>query len=308
MSRIRIALIGIGKIAREQHVPALAANAAFELVAGVSRHQTLDGVPNYKTLEDLLDAQPDVDAVAVCTPPQVRFDIARLALERGLNVLLEKPPGATLNEVHVLEELAWRNGKALFGAWHSREAAGVEPARLALSERAIRRVEITWKEDVRYWHPGQTWIWQAGGLGVFDPGINALSIVTRILPNRLVLKAAELRFPENCEAPIAADLAFADERGVPLSMALDFLQTGPPTWDIAIETDEGRVLLSKGGAVLQIDDEAPREAPDKEYPNLYARLETLVREGRVDVDVEPFRLVADAFLCGRRVTVEPFIE
>lgn len=151
MDRIRIALIGIGKIARDQHAPALAANDAFELVAGVSRHQRLDGVPGYTSLEELLDAQPGVDAVAVCTPPQARFRIARTALERGLHVMLEKPPGATLNEVHVLEELAWRNGRTLFAAWHSREAAGVEPARLALSERVVRRVEITWKEDVRYW-------------------------------------------------------------------------------------------------------------------------------------------------------------
>lgn len=308
MSRIRIALIGIGKIARDQHVPALEANDAYELVAGVSRQQKLEGVPNYTGLEELLAAQPDVDAVTVCTPPQVRFDVARTALERGLHVMLEKPPGATLNEVAALEELAWRNGKALFAAWHSREAAGVEPARTRLLERNIRRIEITWKEDVRYWHPGQTWIWKAGGLGVFDPGINALSIATRILPNRLVLKESELSFPENCDAPIAAELEFADEGGVPLTMSLDFLQTGPPSWDIVVETDRGRLVLSKGGAVLAVDGEPPLEATDNEYANLYARFETLVRENGIDVDVEPFRLVADAFLCGRRITVAPFIE
>jgi D-galactose 1-dehydrogenase len=308
MGRIRIALVGIGKIARDQHVPALAANDAYELVAGVSRQQRLDGVPNYTSLEDLLAAHPDLDAVTVCTPPQVRFDIARTALARGLHVMLEKPPGATLNEVHALEELAWRNGRALFAAWHSREAAGVEPARTLLLERDVRRVAITWKEDVRYWHPGQAWIWRAGGLGVFDPAINALSIATRILPNRLVLKEAELRFPENCEAPIAGELALTDEAGVPVTMSLDFLQTGPPTWDIAIETDDGPVLLSKGGAVLKVGDGPPQEAPDEEYPRLYRRFAALVADNGIDVDLEPFRLVADAFLCARRVTVEPFVE
>jgi hypothetical protein len=43
-------------------------------------------------------------------------------------------------------------------------------------------VEIVWHEDVRKWHPGQQWIWEPGGFGVFDPGINALSIATRIFP------------------------------------------------------------------------------------------------------------------------------
>ena len=48
----------------------------------------------------------------------------------------------------------------------------------------MKRLLVTWKEDVRHWHPGQQWIWEAGGFGVFDPGINALSIVTKIMPDR----------------------------------------------------------------------------------------------------------------------------
>ena len=43
------------------------------------------------------------------------------------------------------------------------------------------------------WHPGQEWIWQAGGFGVFDPGINALSIVTRILPRAGLRQARRSR-------------------------------------------------------------------------------------------------------------------
>ena len=49
-------------------------------------------------------------------------------------------------------------------------------------------------------------------------------------------------------------------------------------------------------------------ANDREYPRLYAEFETLIRERRSDVDIAPLRLVADAFLSGRRVTVAPFIE
>ena len=53
---------------------------------------------------------------------------------------------------------------------------------------------MDWKEDVTHWHPGQKWIWQAGGLGVFDPGINGLSILTRIMPHGIFLTGAELPF------------------------------------------------------------------------------------------------------------------
>lgn len=289
----------MGKIARDQHIPALARNDAFEVVGAASPHHRLEGVPNYASVEALLDALPDVDAVAICTSPQVRYDIARYALERGRHVLLEKPPGATLNEVSALVELATSQGVALFATWHSREASAVEPARRWLATRNVRRVAVTWKEDVRVWHPGQAWIWKAGGLGVFDPGINALSIITRILPGALVLKEAQLAFPSNCETPVAASLRLTTEQGTPVHMELDFLQTGPQSWDIDIETDTGRLLLSKGGSVMHVNGNAVIEAADNEYPNLYAHFEKLVRERRIDVDLAPFRLVADAFMCGR---------
>jgi D-galactose 1-dehydrogenase len=308
MSRIRIALIGMGKIARDQHVPALARNGAFELAAAASPHQRLEGVPNFSSIEALVEEMPGLDAVALCTPPQLRYSLARYALEHGLHVLLEKPPGATLNEVSALVKLAEEKGLALFAAWHSREAAAVDPARRWLEARRISAVAVTWKEDVRYWHPGQGWIWKAGGLGVFDPGINALSILTQILPGSLVLTDAELAFPSNCETPIAASLCLQNEFGTEVRMELDFLQAGAPSWDIAIETDAGRLRLSKGGAILQVGDEAPVATPDNEYPNLYARFENLVRNRRIDADVTPLRLVADAFLCGRRTVAEPFVE
>ena len=161
---IRVALVGMGKIARDQHVPALAADRNFELVGVASRHSVLEGVPSFPSLDALLQALPNVDAISICTPPQVRYDIARAALNHGRHVMLEKPPGATLGEVAALVELANRKGVSLFATWHSREASAVESARQWLAARKIRSVVITWKEDVRHWHPGQTWIWKPADL------------------------------------------------------------------------------------------------------------------------------------------------
>lgn len=305
MKPIRIALVGMGKIARDQHVPALSANRAFELVGVASPNNRLDGVPNFSTLEQLLDAIPSVEAISICTPPQIRYDLARLALSRGKHVMIEKPPGATLSEVASLVEIADRHGVSLFATWHSRAAAGVEPARDWLNMHEVRIGHIHWKEDVRVWHPGQTWIWKAGGFGVFDPGINALSIITRIMSSEVILRDAELFYPSNCETPIAANLTL-EARGATIRAEFDFLQTGPQTWDIDIETDKGRLLLSRGGSTMHINGNSIVVANDREYPTLYSQFETLVREGSSDVDIAPLRLVADAFLCGRRVMVAPF--
>jgi D-galactose 1-dehydrogenase len=308
MAAIKIALIGLGKIARDQHIPALAANDDFELIGAASPHNKLSGLPSFTDLPALLEGIPEVGAVSICTTPQVRFDIARYALERGLHVLLEKPPGMSVSEVIALAELAKRRDVALFASWHSRHACGVEPARVWLSARRIKRVAVSWREDVRVWHPGQTWIWEAGGLGVFDPGINALSILTRIIPGALALQNADLSFPENCATPIAVRLLLREQSGAPVEADFDFLQTGPQTWNIAIETDAGVLELSLGGKVLTINGREVPTSGTPEYDDLYVHFSKLVKDRRLDVDTAPLQLVADAFLCGRRVMVDPFVE
>jgi D-galactose 1-dehydrogenase len=306
MNPLRVAIVGFGKIARDQHVPAIAATEGVELVAVASRNASLPGVAHAATLDELLRDGPEIDAVALCTPPQVRQAQAVTALAAGKHVMLEKPPGATVAEINPLMTAARNAQRSLFATWHSRFAPAVEPARALLAGRKVRSVKITWKEDVRVWHPGQAWIFEAGGLGVFDPGINALSILTRILPQPLFVTSAELAFPANRDAPIAAHLALSDAQGLKISAEFDFRQTGPQSWDIDIETDVGPVTLSRGGAELRVVDKQLVDAPDTEYAGLYRRFRELTATGESDVDLAPLQLVADAFLLGRRRVVEAF--
>ncbi len=305
---LRLALVGLGKIARDQHLPAIAADGRLELVAVVSRNADLDGVAHFATLADLLASDVAVDAVSLCTPPQPRHSLAHAALAAGKHVMLEKPPGATLSEVEDLRLAAAARGLTLQTTWHSRYAQGVAPARTWLADKTIKSVRIDWREDVRVWHPGQDWIWEAGGLGVFDPGINALSIATAILPSPFFLTAATLHVPENRQSPIQAELDFVDTAGTPVRAEFDFLQTGPQSWDIEVDTDAGLLRLSHGGARLWIDGALAHEAPEAEYPGLYARFAELIAAGASDVDVTPLRHVADAFLLGRRVAAPAFVE
>lgn len=303
---IRIAIVGVGKIARDQHLPSIAGNAAFELAATVSRSGGIDGVPNFDTVEALLEARPDIDALSLCQPPQFRYEAAAKALAARRNLMLEKPPGATVSEVQALQSLAARNGVTLFATWHSRFAAAVEPARQWLSERTPRRVTVTWKEDVRLWHPGQAWIWQPGGLGVFDPGINALSIVTAILPQPIHLVDAVLEFPAGRDAPIAAHLNFAGAGGLVTTADFDWRHTGPQTWDIEVETDAGLLKLAMGGGRMEIDGKPVVAGDDREYAGIYSRFAKLIARGGSDVDLAPLVQVADAFMLGRREVVEAF--
>ncbi|MDD7911960.1 Gfo/Idh/MocA family oxidoreductase [Pseudovibrio exalbescens] len=302
----KIALVGIGKIARDQHIPSIHADKDWELAAVASRNASLDGVDNFSSLDELLEKRPDISTISLAIPPQPRFDYAVKALKARRHVMLEKPPGQSLAECFELEKLAKEMGVTLYASWHSRAADCVPDAKDWLAGKTLKSLRITWKEDVRRWHPGQDWIFEPGGMGVFDPGINALSIMTEILPDPVHVQQATLAFPENRDTPIAAQLMFHHSGGAQVTAEFDWLQEGLQSWDIEVETAQGTMKLAMGGSKMFINDELVKEGADHEYANLYRRMAELVQAEESDVDLLPLVHVSDAFALGRRVTVAPF--
>jgi D-galactose 1-dehydrogenase len=303
---IAIGVVGMGKIARDQHVPAIAVSPDFELVAIADPAVPEAGLPAYGDCAAMLAAHPKIAAVALCMPPAFRAAAASEALAMRKHVLLEKPPCSSMAEAEALASQAKRTGVSLFTAWHSQKGAAVAAAREWLRGRTVQSVTVTWKEDVRVWHPGQRWLWEEGGFGVFDPGINALSILTTILPGRLRLLDADLSIPANCATPIAARLSIESDHGFAVAAEFDFRQTGPHSWDIDVEAADGFLRLSNGGNRLEIDGYESPVGDEGEYAALYARFAGLIRARRSEVDLAPLRLAEDALHSGRVATVAPF--
>jgi predicted dehydrogenase len=302
MTMVRIGVVGLGKIARDQHLPAIADNEHFELAATVERSGAAGGL-NFTDYREMLRSARDLSAVAITTPPGPRYEIARDCLAAGLHVLLEKPPTATLAEIEELRERAAERGLTLFTTWHAQHNAAVTRAAELLRGRRVERMSITWHEDVEKWHPGQRWIWQAGGFGVFDPGINAFSIVSKIFPGSLFVRSADLVFVDEADTPIAADIEFGSP-GVDghLTCSLDWRRTEGEEWSIDIVTDGPSITLRDGGARLLVDGEAVETPGLGEYPDIYRRFAELIERGQSEVDVVPLRLVADCLLVGSRST------
>jgi len=307
-----IAIIGIGKITQDQHLPVIAKNPNFKLAALVSQRGLRQaGVPTFRTPAELYAALPDVETVAICTPPAVRHAIAREALDAGKHVLLEKPPTPTTAELDDLVAHAARRSRVLFATWHSQYNSAVDEARRRLAGRKLHSLHIEWKEDVKRWHPGQEWIWDAGNFGVFDPGINALSILTKIAPAPIFVKSAALSYPANRDTPIAASLVFSSLAAAgpasTFTAEFDWRQEGEQSWNIDIETAEGEKLrLSHGGSKLFAGGALVLEKPMAEYEGIYAHFADLLAAKKSAVDRAPLQLVADAFLVGKRLAVDAF--
>lgn len=305
MKPIRIAIIGYGKIAQDQHVPSIQGNPRFELVATSSRSG--QGVARAFTDWRALIREVDgLEAVAITTPPGPRYEIARECLLAGLHCLLEKPPTTGLAEIADLACLAEAQQRSLFTTWHAQHHSTVEAAAKVLAGKRIASLEIHWHEDVHKWHPGQRWIWDAGGFGVFDPGINAFSIATRIFPGGLFVDSAELSFPANAQTPIAADVVFrSPQADGPLTASLDWRRSEGEEWTITVTTSDGlTVRLEDGGSKLLLDGKAQTDDGIGEYPDIYRTFVDLIDERKSLVDVAPLRLVADCLLAGSRKSVE----
>ena len=297
MKPVGIAILGFGKIAADQHVPAIEGNERFKLLATSSRSGA-GPAPCFTDWRDLLGEMNGLEAVAITTPPGPRMAMAAECAKAGLHVLLEKPPTATLSEAEALGRV--NPDLTMFATWHARHNPAVLAAADLLAGKRIAAMRITWHEDVHKWHPGQQWIWQPGGFGVFDPGINAFSIATAIFPGPLFVKSAQLTYPEDAQTPIAVEAELASPAGDgPLACSFDWRSGDCEEWTIAVETSDGLTLrLERGGADLIVGGERQSCEGMGEYPSIYARFLDLIDNRRSDMDLSPLRLVADCLLAG----------
>jgi len=121
--RLNIAVIGTGSMGMnhlrvlrdfsEEHVHIVGVAETYEpnLKMAVSRFH----VPGYTDYREMVEkAQPDL--VAVVVPTHLHFEVASYMLDRGINVLLEKPMASNSEEALALIQLAqMRNAKLAIG-------------------------------------------------------------------------------------------------------------------------------------------------------------------------------------------------
>jgi predicted dehydrogenase len=112
------AVIGLGGIARNAHIPALTGSASkgrFELVAAVDALPTtkpLDGIPLFRSPDDLKQV-PGLDFVDICTPTASHLELTLWALQQGYHVICEKPVAVTEAEADQIAAAAERAGRVV---------------------------------------------------------------------------------------------------------------------------------------------------------------------------------------------------
>ncbi|MFC4948692.1 Gfo/Idh/MocA family protein [Pseudonocardia sp. GCM10023141] len=140
--RVRVALVGCGRIAQVAHLPALEKANGIELVAvcDPSEHVALAVAARYGIDAVHIEAKevfadPGVEAVLIAAPDRFHFDLVEDALEAGKHVLIEKPIASTVEQAARLVEMVAAAGVTLQVGSMKRHDPGLQFTRRFVREK-----------------------------------------------------------------------------------------------------------------------------------------------------------------------------
>lgn len=120
--KLKVGIIGTGWIA-DAHIQQYLKMPDVEVVAGADlvegkaeeffKRNGVEGVRCYPDHKSMIDAEPDLDAVSICTYNKTHAECAIYALNAGINVMLEKPMCVTTEEAVEIMRAEKKSGKIL---------------------------------------------------------------------------------------------------------------------------------------------------------------------------------------------------
>jgi predicted dehydrogenase len=207
VSTLKGALLGVGHVAIGGHLPGWRRRPDAEIVAAADgrsdrRGALLEIFPQarwYETAEDLL-AEETLDFVDICTPPASHAGLSRLALERSLHVLCEKPLVLSPEELRGLPVLAAEKHRTLFTVHNWKHAPILQSVTGLVRAGAIGQVRrVRWEtlRDKPAVAAGEQGNWrvdpaQSGGGILIDHGWHALYVLSEWMTGAPRLVAARL--------------------------------------------------------------------------------------------------------------------
>jgi predicted dehydrogenase len=190
--------------------------AACDRSAAARRFAREAGLRTYTEPEYLLGHE-ELDAVSICTPPIFHAPVAIACLERGLDVLCEKPLATNAHAALEMLRVATREGRHLLLATKFRHVPDLIAARALIQDGAIGEpiafeVDFSSMVDMsRRWNCRRA---VAGGGVIIDNGCHALDIVTYLFGTVARVQATRLKTVQNIGVEDSATIVVGAGRGL----------------------------------------------------------------------------------------------
>lgn len=144
MSILRVGLVGYGSVGEKFHAPLISVCSSLQLTAVVERNsnRSQEKYPNvsvYRSLEKLLEADA-ADIIVIVTPNEFHYSQAKLALEAGKHVVVDKPVTVHAHEAASLHALAKEKGLILSVFQNRRFDGDIRTVQKLLQEGTLGRI------------------------------------------------------------------------------------------------------------------------------------------------------------------------
>ena len=142
MKKINTALCSFGMSGWVFHAPFITTNPKFNLYAVWERSKNLaqekyPGIKTYRSLEEMLADDYEVELVVVNTPNYTHYDYTKKALLAGKHVIVEKPFTVTVAEGKELIEFAQKQNKKLSVYQNRRYDSDYKTVKKVLDEKLL---------------------------------------------------------------------------------------------------------------------------------------------------------------------------
>lgn len=197
MKKLKVGVVGLGRVASKTHIPVLNSLKDVEVVAGAEnnaeraeRVKKVFGLQAvYSSYEEMF-AKAGLDAVYVCLPNFLHKDACEKALRSGLHVLCEKPMGISSREAEELDTLAREKGLVLMPGYKKRYAGNFAKARRMIQEGVLGKVvhiQGTFMTPGPYisWDPKSDWYLDEKWQGVvYDSACHLVELLLYVFPGQ----------------------------------------------------------------------------------------------------------------------------
>ncbi|MGD6879867.1 Gfo/Idh/MocA family protein [Bacillus infantis] len=274
MEQIKIGVIGCGSIAKHRHLPEYHLNGRAEIMAvcDIVEERAMDmaalyHAEAYTSYEDLL-ANPEIDAVSVCTPNYLHAPISIAALKAGKHVLCEKPMAVSVEEAESMIEAARKYGKKLMIGHNQRFVPSHQKARAFIASGEAGKV---YSFRTAFGHGGpegwsadgkDSWFFRKseafiGAMG--DLGVHKTDLIRYLLGEEITQAGAfvEGSSKENSDVDDTAVCILKTESGV--------IGTLAASWSYVSKEDNSTIIYAEN-AILRLEDD-PEHSLVIQYKN-----------------------------------------
>jgi predicted dehydrogenase len=195
LRKLRIGIVGLGRVASKTHIPVLKSLENVELICGAETNaERAKRVQNlfafnrvYDDYAEMFESE-SLDGVYICLPNFLHKDACIKALENGIHVLCEKPMGTTVEEAEEITRLAEDKGLVLMPGYKKRYANNFSKAKKMIDDGILGKiiqVQGVFLTPGPYisWDPKSDWYLDERWHGaIYDSGCHLIDVLLYLLP------------------------------------------------------------------------------------------------------------------------------